>query len=176
MNDAEYFGIILSDIVNTLGFGFLILCAFKKCYSWIVMLIAQSSWFIFNLYYAKVDYIALYLIALCGAALYFWRHTKYEYETKKIREWVIALVAFALIFVYATHDIENFNNVIFQILTIVGFNLLTFKVIDGWAWLFVANLFYWDESIYITACLIVLGSMVYAFGFYNWRKEITTMT
>lgn len=168
----------LAGITNILGILFLILCAFKKYYSWIILLIAHGSWFIFSLYMAsKIDYTSLIAIVVGITALYYWRKVEYDYSTTLER----GIYGFTLLIALGVvNNVLNpslnisipFNEIVFQNVTMIGLILLAFKVIDGWVVLWLGNFFYWSNTTVETILLILLGTFIYGYGFFNWRKDI----
>ena len=167
---------VMVGITQILGIFFIVFLVLKKYYSWFFLFAAQASWFIYSIYIDKFDVIALIVICISIAALSFtWRNSKFGFSLMKEKYicFGITLIAFGSCFLLPADNILAVNEVVFQLLTIEGLAFLAFKTIDGWVLLAIANLFYWQDTISDTITVIVIGTLVYGFGIYNWKKELT---
>lgn len=167
---------VMVGISQLLGILFILFCALKKYYSWFFLFSAQMSWFVYSIYIDKFDIIALIVICISIAALSFtWRNSEFGFSTIKEKYicFGITLIAFGSCFLSPTDNILTVNEVVFQILTLEGIAFLAFKTLDGWVLLAIANLFYWQATISDTITIIVIGILVYGFGIYSWKKELT---
>lgn len=167
---------LMVGLSEAVGLLFFILCSMKKCYSWLFLLLAQGSWFLYSYHLNKLDVVSLLLSSISIAAyLYIWDHSEYEYATMKERYIVITicLIAIGVCCISPSYSILPVNEVLFQILNIAGIMYLAFKILDGWIFLLIANLFCWQNTVQDTVFIILLGCLIYGFGFYNWKKDLT---
>lgn len=167
---------VMVGITQILGIFFIVFLVLKKYYSWFFLFAAQASWFIYSIYIDKFDIIALIVICISVAALSFtWRNSELGFSLTKEKYicFGITLIAFGSCFLSPADNILTVNEVVFQLLTIEGLAFLAFKTIDGWVLLAIANFFYWQDTISDTITVIVIGLLVYGFGIYNWKKELT---
>lgn len=176
MTDDIVLASMMVSVTQILSIIFILFLTLKKYYSWVFLFCAQTNWFIYSIYIDKFDIIALIVICISVAALSFaWRKSKFGFSPIKEKYicFGITLIAFGSCFLSPADDILTVNEVVFQILTIEGLAFLAFKTIDGWVLLAIANLFYWQDTISDTITVIVIGTLVYGFGIYNWKKELT---
>lgn len=167
---------IMVGVTQILGILFILFLVLKKNYSWFFLFSAQASWFIYSIFLDKFDIIALIVICLSIAALSFtWKNSEFGFSTMKEKSicFGITLIAMGSCFMSPDYNVLPFNEAVFQILTLEGMAFLAFKTLDGWVLLILANLFYWQETVSDTITVIVIGTIVYSIGLYNWKKELT---
>jgi len=167
---------VMVGVTQILSIFFILSLVLKKYYSWFFLFAAQTSWFIYSIYIDKFDIIALIVIYISVTALSFtWKHSEFGFSHTKEKYicFGATLIAFGSCFLSPADNILTVNEVIFQILTLEGLAFLAFKTIDGWVLLILATLFYWQDTVSDTITVIVIGTLVYGFGIYNWKKELT---
>lgn len=167
---------IVVGISNIFGLCFMLLAIFGKYYSWIFLLLSQGIWLFYTISEDKFDIVSLLIVIIAITALYFWRLTDFGYASHKERIiiWTVSFIAMGCCFLSPYYVTLPQHEIIFQIFTAAGLASLAFKTVDGWIWLLIANLFYWQESVSDTITVIVIGCCLYGFGIYKWRRMITS--
>lgn len=176
MTDDIVLASMMVSVTQILTIIFILFLTLKKYYSWIFLFCAQTNWFIYSLYIGKFDIIAVIVIGLSLFALgYSWNRSIFGFSSRKERSIFmgITIIAIGLCFMSPGYIILQVNEILFQVLTFEGMVFLAFKTIDGWVLLMMANLFYWQNTVQDTIAVIILGTLVYGFGMYNWKKELT---
>lgn len=165
---------MMAGITEILGIIFIIFCTLKKYFSWAFLLLGQGIWLSFSYYgLDKIDLISLLMIAICLSALLIWRETIFGYSTLIERIIIIGSISLIILFICLFDSNLRINEILCQMFTVSGICFLSMKCIDGWIVLGIANFFYWQNTLTDTLAVIILGCMLYGFGFYYWRKEVT---
>lgn len=165
---------VIAGITNILGIMFIVFCTLKKQYSWFFLLLSQTIWFIYSYYgLDKVDWISLSIIFMSIISLSYWHKMKFVYSSYIEKIIILSSSGLTLAFTYLYNPNLQFHIVVFQLIMIIGLYCLFMKFVDGWIVLMIANCFCWQNNTLDTISIIAMGIVVYGFGFYNWRKEVT---
>lgn len=157
--------------------------------NWITSMIAQTC-FLFLFWYNHLYFYSLlqiYFNGVCLMAIYYWNKTENQnheglkwFSNKKRIMWsIITIITIILTYFITKHIIptEKQSNylildVAITVLSILGVNLLSFKIIDAWiVWLIIDVLsvyLFWMSGMYVVSIEYILITIIAFYGLINW--------